>query len=755
MKTKKSKTLNPSIGDGWSRREITFTNSKGAASGPFLSVPSVASCSTALLLSLITLALLALPSRAAVPDRTITVSLAAPSATWAPVLPAVGANVLYNPKTGEPCGKTPADYCDITLLHVDAAPSYWQNKIGGVLLSLFNSDGANFDVYVYQSDANANRGPLVGSANHRRLGQPQVNWLQESTGILRASGYYLIQVVYTDAPGSTFVAHAEFISPSQWTPYIGALALGMYDQLLDEPPGDLFPSRLQYKDYTGLIDSFDGLTLSTRIRIPFNATKPLPTVLVMGGFPRSRGGPDADILGPVGTLVEKGYVAVSYAMRGYAGSCAAFELPPPVGTSGFETPRGPGDDPLTQVSCVRGWMHIYERDFETRDSQRVLGVLVDYGIADPDRLAAAGTSGGGGESWLLATSQPWDSTTLSPWGSSTPAGTKLQLAAAIPIIGWTDMLNSLAPNGRANDDLGQGRSHETPHGILKQSYAANLVSGALAFGARFNTVEPTELHSFGFGWLAFWDAGEPYETSSVGGITANNLAAALRGKSAYYAQEYFDAIKAGAIRPVPIFAIQGWTDTLFPAVELLQMYRQLKAADANYPIWMVLADYGHPNAQHPNTANFEGVDRVQQYILGQANDFLDAHLLGTRALPADRVVSIATEPIPLELKLQGQVPPLPQVAAGRDWDELHPGMLGLAGDDRPRTTASGPPNAAEETITDPLLAQQNSITQLLSTYDDADDWKWQVPEGGFTLLALPTLRINHVIEGSDATVIAK
>jgi hypothetical protein len=52
---------------------------------------------------------------------------------------------------------------------------------------------------------------------------------------------------------------------------------------------------------------------------------------------------------------------------------------------------------------------------------------VDAGIAGANELASTGDSYGGGQTWLLATSPPWQS----------PNGVTLQLAAGVPKYGWT------------------------------------------------------------------------------------------------------------------------------------------------------------------------------------------------------------------------------------------------------------------------------------------------------------------------------
>lgn len=62
---------------------------------------------------------------------------------------------------------------------------------------------------------------------------------------------------------------------------------------------------------------------------------------------------------------------------------------------------------------------------------------------------------------------------------------------------------------------------------------------------------------------------------------------------AYYADNYLTAVAAGEVTPVPVLAVQGWTDSLFSAVEALQMYRKLKNSQPGYPLYMRFGDIGH------------------------------------------------------------------------------------------------------------------------------------------------------------------
>src|SRR5207248_3859540 len=107
-------------------------------------------------------------------------------------------------------------------------------------------------------------------------------------------------------------------------------------------------------------------------------------------------------------------------------------------------------------------------------------------------------------------------------------------------------------------------------------------------------------------------------------------------RSPYFADAYFNALRNHAVKPVPVLSIQGWTDPLFPAVQTLQMFRRLKAADPSYPITMAFGDIGHSNAQNPSW-QWHPINTL-------ANGFLDARVLGQKSLaPAMQAYSFQTE----------------------------------------------------------------------------------------------------------------
>ena len=112
--------------------------------------------------------------------------------------------------------------------------------------------------------------------------------------------------------------------------------------------------------------------------------------------------------------------------------------------------------------------------YELRDTQLLLGKLVDEGLVDPNKIAATGGSYGGGMSLELAALK--DRTmltdgTLVPWES--PNGTPMSLAVASPNIPWSELTYALAPNGN-NLDYIEDAGYFGRAGVMKESYVQGL-----------------------------------------------------------------------------------------------------------------------------------------------------------------------------------------------------------------------------------------------------------------------------------------
>jgi predicted acyl esterase len=470
--------------------------------------------------------------------------------------------------------------------------------------------------------------------------------------------------------------------------------------------------NVSYTRCSGEIPSFDGLGLDADVSIPLGAKKAAPTLVMLHGWSQDKTYWEADKAAGDGAdtwhwnnvwFVSNGWVVVNYTARGFQQSC------------GMTAP---------DANCTpNGYTHLADRRFETRDSQVLLGKLVDAGIADPKELASTGDSYGGGQTWLLATSLPWRS----------PNGVTLQLAAGVPKYGWTDLLDSLAPNGRATPAVDQPANHESPYGIAKQSYTAGLWAvGRAEANGRYdeNPADPgTNLDT----QLQRVEQGEPYDPSTDRSLRAT--VESYRYRSAFDAADYLAALQAGTVRAVPVLSIQGWTDPLFPAVQTLQMFRKLKAADPSYPIQMVFADIGHSNAQNPAWQ--------WQPINTLAYGFLEARVLGRKTLaPSKQAISFRTE-------CGGTDQPAP--IAGQ-WDALARSNVELTST-RASTTSSVAPKGGDGAAGDPI-ANSGCLTENGSTTDPGAAY-YSFPSTGEHLLGLPTVRLPYTLTGRDATVALK
>src|SRR5207302_11423401 len=142
-----------------------------------------------------------------------------------------------------------------------------------------------------------------------------------------------------------------------------------------------------------------------------------------------------------------GYVVLSYTARGFHASC---------GSVASRDPDPTLADPT--VCAERGWIHLADARFEGHDTQHLAGLLADEGLVIPDKIGVTGISYGGGQSMLLAALKDrvmLPDGTLVPWRS--PGGQDMRIAAAAPIIGWSDLAYALVPSGRTLDYRVQNR----------------------------------------------------------------------------------------------------------------------------------------------------------------------------------------------------------------------------------------------------------------------------------------------------------
>ena len=333
------------------------------------------------------------------------------------------------------------------------------------------------------------------------------------------------------------------------------------------------------------VPSFDGVPLDVDVTLPPTGDGPFPTIVMMHGW----GGQQDSLRGHVDSAArysnlfyaQQGYAVVNYSARGLGRSCGA-------------------PDSRTSPGCDAGWIHLADHRYEARDTQRLLGLLVDQGVAKADAIGVTGVSYGGIQSLNLARLRNRvrlpGRLVRGPGGART--GTPLKIKAAYARWPGSDLTNALQPNGRFLDFRTPEREREhPPGGVMKKSYNDGL----------YFTRQRERL-------LRARRAARSTPTSRPG--RRSPTAASPPRADALAVGRELTGFHSWAGLPGPSAALlvqNGWTDDLFPAPEALRVYRTFTAA---------------PGARHLAPARRPRPSaRLQRPGAGQAHDSAGATVL--------------------------------------------------------------------------------------------------------------------------------
>jgi dienelactone hydrolase len=376
---------------------------------------------------------------------------------------------------------------------------------------------------------------------------------------------------------------------------------------------------------SGLVGTWDEVPLDTTVTLPSApAGRPLPLVVLVHGFGNSK----YEYLNPKETAytanayawARRGYAVLTFTARGLWGSCG--------------TPDARLANP---AACASGYIHLADVRYEVRDIQQLIGLLVDDGTADPRRIGVTGDSYGGGQSLMLAALRDrvmLPDGSLVPWLS--PAGTPLRIAAAAPVIPWSDLVSAAAPNGRVSaTGITNVAKATSPVGVEKATFVNAIFAAAqFATGPGQPSGEPfIPGRPMGFlappgldpeadvaEWVARTSAGEPYDDAVAQGI----VALLIRYHSAYY-------VPTGRKGPSPLLLASGFTDDLFPADESLRFANRTRKKFPEVPISVLLGDFGHQRASNkPNE---------RRRLIRMIRAWMDHNLRGARRAPAEGVTA--------------------------------------------------------------------------------------------------------------------
>jgi dienelactone hydrolase len=476
------------------------------------------------------------------------------------------------------------------------------------------------------------------------------------------------------------------------------------------------------------LKSFDGQPLEVYVILPpapsSGSDGPYPLIVQSHGFGSQADGPTVDeYMGPsADAFAKQGYAVLQLSARGSGDSC------------GKKTLQAAPSVYLT--TCQTGWVHLDDDRYEARDVQYTIGLLVDEGIADAAKIGVTGESYGGGVSLQLATLKNrvmLPDGTLVPWTS--PHGTPLSIAAAAPMVPWSDLAYSLVPNGHLLDDqIASPTTDESPVGVMKQS----IVTGLYAVAQKSGTYSPpgVDPQSDLTSWLADISAGEPYDTNS----TIQSIVTQFEHyHSAYYLLD--GAFGTAKEPPPPLLIANGFTDDIFGVDEALRYYNLEHSLYPSDPISLFDGDFGHPRAQ--------GKKDVSTALSNAVDAFFDYYLKGAGSPPPP--FTAYTETCPSTAPSGG-----PFIA--QSWGALHSGEVDYSSATA-QTVSSTAGNPTVSATFDPfgsiavagVQGTSQACVTASATPEGAGVATYRLPAAtgsGYTLLGSPTVTANLTATGS-------
>jgi fermentation-respiration switch protein FrsA (DUF1100 family) len=460
------------------------------------------------------------------------------------------------------------------------------------------------------------------------------------------------------------------------------------------------------------VPSFDGVPLDIDVTLPPTGSGPFPTIVMMHGWGGSKS--EFESSTPEGNgnttfdynnvyYAQHGFAVLNYSARGWGNSCG----------SPASREATPG--------CEKGWVHLADQRYEAHDTQYLLGLLADQNIVKPKSIGVTGISYGGGQSIELAYLKNrvrLISGEFTPWKS--PKGKAMEIAAAYPRWPWSDLVDSLTPNGRFLDtEIAPSMQSREPLGVEIQSYT----SGLFALGQASGFIAPpgADPEADLSKWFAATNAGEPASPEDE----------AIANKIYNYHQGYG---LSGV--PAPLLIQNGWTDDLFPPKEALRVYNAVLALKGQ--VTLQFGDLGHSRGS--NKAN---TDHAFQE---QGASFFASRLQGHGSAPASGAVTAYTQTCPQSAPGGGPF-------TATSWAKLHPHSLTF-GSEAGQTFTSAGGNATIASEFDPIAGTSDAC-KTVKAETEPNTANYTMTSGGFTLMGLPTVKATIADVGPFGEIAAR
>ena len=456
------------------------------------------------------------------------------------------------------------------------------------------------------------------------------------------------------------------------------------------------------------VPSWDGVPLDVDVTLPATGDGPFPTIVMLHGWGGSKASfeaQSAESSYKSSFYASRGYAVVNYTARGWGRSC---------GTA----------DSRTSPACDRGWIHLADHRYEARDTQHLLGLLVDEGVTSASAIGVTGVSYGGIQTLNLARLRDrvrLEDGSFVPWTS--PNGTPLAITAGYARWPGSDMTYALQPNGRFTDfRTPTPRDSIRPGGVEKVSYndilyVAGQFGGFYAQpGGPFNSDLTT--------WKALADRGEPARPDALAvgrELTDFHSWMGLTGPSA------------------ALIVQNGWTDDLVPAPEALRVYRTFTAAPGAR-LSLQLGDFGHPRGG--NNALDDNV------MLAEASSFFDHYLKAAGSAPDHGSVLAFTQACP-----RRAAQPSPRFRA-ENWERLHPKTVTIRHRGLLRMSSRGG-NPETSAAIDPIGGGGDACRTLKAEHALGTATVERRFRRRFTMLGMPTVESRIVTRGRGGFIAAR
>ena len=493
--------------------------------------------------------------------------------------------------------------------------------------------------------------------------------------------------------------------------------------------------------YDKRVVSWDGQPIDADVTLPPEGEGPWPLVVMLHGYPGNKTNLESqDSSSREGfnnvNLAGRGFAVLNHSARGLGASCG-----PSLGYLG--SGYGFEDYLFGDVACNAryifsfrgGWLHLADARYEARDTQTLAGYLVESGIANPG-IGVIGESYGGGQTLILSQLNDRimrEDGTFRTWThNGTTIGTPMQVAAAASLVGWSDLGNSLMPNGQPLDFRPVGQT-TSPIGVKKESlmdgfYLAGLLTGNYAplwcLGPAYGQPNCPDITN----WYWRMGQGEPFNDE----------------QSAALAEEMWNYHSALGLEPssggpAPTFIASGWTDDMFTPIEGIRMYNKSTSNYPDVPVAIDLADIGHERAQ--NKAE------DQRAVADDVLAWLDRYVKGDDSAPVPTGVKAWTHTCPRTAPSRGPYTAL-------SWRSLtRRGTYYRSSDVQTVDALGGRSDVALAIDPNPLNGQLGigippDACRQTTTEQDPGVATYTLPSSrGFTMIGLPTIKASITTRG--------